>query len=107
MSQDRSAPELPRPTAATGSASDSLSEGSEIKIYHYGLGNPTPTLTEHVAENDSFPPQLGIHYWVGFENTLYIDEFEGIRPEYRGLSNGTVVTYITGMRKQASSVLRG
>ena len=31
-----------------------------------------------------FPPQLGIHYHVGFENDLYVDEFEGIRPDYRG-----------------------
>ena len=41
-------------------------------------------MREHVAEDDSFPPQLGIHYHVGFENSQYIDEFEGIRPEYRG-----------------------
>ena len=41
-------------------------------------------MTEHVAEDDSFPPQLGIHYYVGFENALYTDEFEGIRPDYRG-----------------------
>ena len=30
------------------------------------------------------PPQLGIQYPVGFENGLNIDEFEGIRPDYRG-----------------------
>ena len=80
--QDRSARQLPRPTDATGYAYDSLAEGSEIKIYHYNTS--TGTLTEHVAENDSFPPQLGVHYHIGFENGLYTDTFEGIRPEYRG-----------------------
>ena len=76
--QDRSARELPRHTDATGYGYDSVSEGSQIKIYHYSTSSGT--LTEHVAEDDSFPPQLGIHYWVGFENSLYIDEFEGIVP---------------------------
>ena len=82
IAQDRSAGELPRQTDAIGYAYDSVAEGSEIKIYHYN--SSTGTLTEHVAEDDSFPPQLGIHYHVGFENGLYIDEFEGIRPDYRG-----------------------
>ena len=27
---------------------------------------------------------MGIHYHVGFENTIYIDEYEGIRPDFRG-----------------------
>ena len=27
---------------------------------------------------------MGIHYHVGFENTIYIDEFEGIVADYRG-----------------------
>ena len=80
--QDRSVRQLPRQIDATGYGYDSLAEGSEIKIYHYNTSSGT--LTEHVAENDSFPPQLGIHYHVGFENSLYIDAFEGIRPEYRG-----------------------
>ena len=80
--QDRSVRQLPRQIDATGYAYDSVAEDSAIKIYHYNTS--TGNLTEHVAEDDSFPPQLGIHYWVGFENDLYIDEFEGIRPEYRG-----------------------
>jgi len=78
ITQNRSASELPRQTDATGYAYDSVAEGSEIKIYHYN--SSTGTLTEHVAEDDSFPPQLGIHYWIGFENSMYIDEFEGIVP---------------------------
>ena len=82
ITQDRSARQLPRPTDATGYAYDSLAEGSAIKIYHYNTS--TGNLTEHVAEDNNFPPQLGIHYWVGFENGLYIDEFEGIRPDDRG-----------------------
>ena len=82
--QDRSARQLPRPNDSTVSAYDSVSEGSEIKIYHCGLGNPTPTLTAIVAEDDTYPPQLGIHYWAGFENGLLVDEFEGIVPDYRG-----------------------
>ena len=35
-------------------------------------------------ETDDRPPQLGIHYHVGFENAVYIDEFEGIVADYRG-----------------------
>ena len=78
IAQDRSASELPLQTDATGYAYDSVAEGSEIKIYHYSTS--TGTLTEPVAEDDNFSPQLGIHYHVGFENGLYIDEFEGIVP---------------------------
>lgn len=82
IAQDRSARELPRQTDGAGYAYDSLAEGSAIKIYHYSTS--TGTLTEHVAEDDSFPPQLGIHYYAGFENSLYVDEFEGIVSSYRG-----------------------
>ena len=82
IGQNRSAPTLPRPIDSTGYAYDSIAEGSEIKILRYNA--LTETLTEHVDADDTRPPQLGIHYPVGFENALYIDEFEGIRPEYRG-----------------------
>ena len=82
IQQDRSRSQLPRPTDATGYVYDSLANGSEIQIYHYN--SSTGTLTEHVAEDDTYPPQLGIHFFMGFENELYIDEFEGIRPDYRG-----------------------
>ena len=82
IAQDRSAATLPRPVDATGYAYDSAAEESEIKIYRYNAS--TDTLTEHVAEDDSRPPQLGIHYHIGFENDIYIDEFEGIRPDDRG-----------------------
>ena len=83
ITQNRSARELPRINDKTGYGYDSLAEGNRaIKIYHYSTS--TGALTEHVAEDDSFPPQLGIHYHIGFENGLYIDEFEGIRPDYRG-----------------------
>ena len=93
IQQDRSARELPRPNDSTGYAYDSVSEGSEIKIYHYSTS--TGTLTEHVAEDNSHPPQLGIQYPVGFENGLNIDEFEGIRPDYRGTFkwNGSYLYY--------------
>ena len=93
ITQDRSARQLPRPNDSTGYAYDSVSEGSEIKIYHYSTS--TGTLTEHVAEDNSHPPQLGIQYPVGFENDLNIDEFEGIRPDYRGAFkwNGSYLYY--------------
>ena len=94
IEQDRSAGgPLPRPNDSTGYAYDSVSEGSEIKIYHYSTS--TGTLTEHVAEDNSHPPQLGIQYPVGFENGLNIDEFEGIRPDYRGAFkwNGSYLYY--------------
>ena len=83
IQQDRSARQLPRPNDSTGYAFDSLAEGSEIKIYHYNSGLQTPP-TVFVDSDDDYPPQLGIHYHVGFENGLNIDEFEGIRPDYRG-----------------------
>ena len=82
ISQDRSAARLPRPIDSTGYAYDSAAAESEIKILRYNAS--TDTLTEHVDEDDSRPPQLGIHYHVGFENTIYIDEFEGIVADYRG-----------------------
>ena len=82
IQQDRSARQLPRPNDSTGYAYDSVSEGSEIKIYRYSTSSGT--LTEHVSADDTLPPQLGIQYHVGFENSLYVDEFEGIRPDYRG-----------------------
>ena len=84
IQQDRSAGgPLPRPNDSTGYASDSVSEGSEIKIYHYNSGAQTAP-TVFVDSDDDYPPQLGIQYPVGFENGLNIDEFEGIRPDYRG-----------------------
>ena len=93
IQQDRSARQLPRPNDSTTSAYDSLAEGSEIKMYRYSTSSGT--LTEHVAEDDTYPPQLGIHYHVGFENGLNIDEFEGIRPDYRGAFkwNGSYLYY--------------
>ena len=62
--QDRSVRQLPRQIDATGYAYDAVAKGSEIKIYHYSTS--TGNLTEHVAADNSFPPQLGIHYHVGF-----------------------------------------
>ena len=93
IQQDRSARQLPRPNDSTGYASDSVSEGSEIKIYRYSTSSGT--LTEHVSADDTLPPQLGIQYHVGFENSLYVDEFEGIRPDYRGAFkwNGSYLYY--------------
>ena len=82
IAQDRSAADLPRQSDKTAYAYDSISEGSEIKILRYNAS--TGTLTEHVDETDDRPPQLGIFYPVGFENTIYIDEYEGIRPDFRG-----------------------
>ena len=95
IQQDRSAGgPLPRPNDSTGYASDSVSEGSEIKIYHYNSGAQTAP-TVFVDSDDDYPPQLGIQYPVGFENGLNIDEFEGIRPDYRGAFkwNGSYLYY--------------
>ena len=94
ITQDRSARQLPRPNDGTAYASDSLAEGSEIKIYHYNSGLQTPP-TVFVDSDDDYPPQLGIQYPVGFENSLYVDEFEGIRPDYRGAFkwNGSYLYY--------------
>ena len=95
IQQDRSAGgSLPRPNDSTGYASDSVSEGNEIKIYHYNSGLQTAP-TVFVDSDDDYPPQLGIQYPVGFENGLNIDEFEGIRPDYRGAFkwNGSYLYY--------------
>ena len=94
IQQDRSARQLPRPNDSTGYGYDSLAEGSEIKIYHYNSGLQTPP-TVFVDSDDDYPPQLGIQYPVGFENSLYVDEFEGIRPDYRGAFkwNGSYLYY--------------
>ena len=85
--QDRSARELPRPNDSTVSAYDSVSEGSAIKIYHCGLGNPTPTLTEQLLQKTiRILRKLGIHYyWAGFENgSLWLMSLRGSVPDYRG-----------------------
>ena len=83
ITQDRSAETtLPRQSDKTASAFDSAAVGSDVKIYAYNTS--TGVLTAHVEETDTYPPQLGIHYHVGFENVLYIDEFEGIVADYRG-----------------------
>ena len=79
----------------------------KYKIWHYSMHRPG-RLTEHVAENNTRPPQLGIHYWVGFENAHYIDEFEGIVPRVTAArSNGKGVICIIGMQRRVNSALRG
>lgn len=82
VTQDRSAATLPRVTDKTGYAYDSIAEGSRVRIHRFNAS--TNTLTEHVAEDDARPPQLGRHYHAGFENTQYTDEFEGVVPYDRG-----------------------
>ena len=58
ISQDRSASRLPRTIDSTGYAYDSAAAASEIKILRYNAS--TDTLTEHVDEDNTRPPQLGI-----------------------------------------------
>ena len=82
ITQDRSAVMLPRTVDKTAYAFDSAAVGSAVRIYAYNTN--TGVLTAHVEETNTRPPQLGIHYHVGFENTIYIDEFEGIVADYRG-----------------------
>ena len=82
ITQDRSAVDLPRTVDKTAYAFDSLAVGSDVRIYAYNTN--TGVLTAHVEETNTRPPQLGIHYHVGFENDLYVDEFEGIVADYRG-----------------------
>ena len=94
ITQDRSAATLPRTSDSTGYAYDSAAEGSIIDIRHYHADTAVLNVSPAAAGAD-VQPQLGIHYHVGFENRLYIDEFEGIQPEYRGTfkSLGTDVYY--------------
>ena len=82
ITQDRSAATLPRTADKTAYTFDSLAVGSDVKIYAYNTN--TGVLTAHVEETNTRPPQLGIHFHVGFENALYIDEFEGVTSDYRG-----------------------
>ena len=93
ITQDRSRSELLRQSDKTGYNYDSISAGSNIRIHHFDAS--TNTLTEHVPEDDDRPPQMGIHYHIGFENIVYVDEFEGIRPENRGAFKtvGTTLYY--------------
>lgn len=81
ITQDRSATETPRQSDKTALGYDSVAEGSTCRIYHFNAS--TRALTALVDETDDRPPQVGIQYYVGFENEFNIDEFEGIRPEYR------------------------
>ena len=94
ITQDRSAATLPRTSDSTGYAYDSVAEGSVIDIRHYHADTAVLNVSPAAAGAD-LQPQLGIHYHVGFENRLYIDEFEGICSEYRGAfkSLGTDVYY--------------
>lgn len=82
ITQDRSATTLPRTSDKTAYAYDSSAEGSIIRIHHYNA--TTNILTEFIPEDDDRPPQLGIHIHAGFENRIYIDEFEGVVPYDRG-----------------------
>ena len=82
ITQNRSSPALPRTGDKTAYAFDSRSVGSDVRIYAYNTN--TGVLTAHVQNTNTYPPQLGIHYHVGFENAIYIDEFEGISSDYRG-----------------------
>ena len=105
ITQDRSAVDLPRTVDKTAYAFDSLAVGSDVRIYAYNTN--TGVLTAHVEETNTRPPQLGIHFHVGFENALYIDEFEGIVADYRGsfkwYSGNLYYRYAT----PSSLVLRG
>jgi len=82
ISQDGSKPTQQKTSHSTAFTWDSAAHGSNIRIQHYNT--ETRTLTDAVRRNNTFPPQLGIHYSVGFENSIYVDEFEGITPFYRG-----------------------
>ena len=82
ITQDRSAADVPRAIDKTAYAFDSVAVGSAVKVYAYNTN--TGVLTAHVEETDTYPPQLGIHYFLSFENTVYIDEYEGITSDYRG-----------------------
>ena len=82
ISQDRSQSRLPRLIDSTVFTYDASAADSVIRIHHYNTA--TDTLTEHVPEDDHRPPQLSIHYWLGFENLLYMDDHDGIAPDYRG-----------------------
>ena len=82
ITQDRSAADVPRAVDKTAYAYDSLAVGSDVRIYAYNTN--TGVLTAHVEETDTYPPQLGIHYFLSFENTVYIDDYEGISDNYRG-----------------------
>ena len=78
ITEDRSATELPRQTDRTAYASDSAAAGSTCRIYHFNAS--TNVLSSFVSETNARPPQVSIHYHVGFENGVYTDAFEGIVP---------------------------
>ena len=85
---------MPRTSDSTGYAYDSVAEGSIIDIRHYHADTAVLNVSPAAAGAD-LQPQLGIHYHIGFENEIYVDEFEGIVSEYRGAfkSLGTDIYY--------------
>ena len=58
IQQDRSAGQLPRPNDSTGYAYDSVSEGSEIKIYHYSTSR-AQTPPNSFREDDRLSTAVG------------------------------------------------
>ena len=60
---------------------DSTVDGSGTRIIRYvrSSGN----VSDFVASNNSRKPQIGLHYYSGFENQTVINEWQGIFPDTR------------------------
>ena len=85
IQQDRSAGgSLPRPNDSAQGMRLTVSRKAVRSRFITIIQGLQTAPTVFVDSDDDYPPQLGIQYPVGFENGLNIDEFEGIRPDYRG-----------------------
>lgn len=81
---DRSRDPLPRDTVSVISEYDAVLPGSDCKVMRYVVS--TDTLTENfVPATNVRKPQVGLHYYAGFENAHTLDHYEGIYPENRSV----------------------
>ena len=92
ITQDRSAANLPRAVDKTALSYDSRSVGSDVRIYAYNTN--TGVLTAHVEETDTYPAQLGIHYFYLSRTRCILMTTRGFPIITEGRSNGKAHTLL-------------
>ena len=73
---DRSAENAPRDTQQSAYAYDSAAPESDTRIigYHKSFDDTT----DFIDTDADYPPQVGCHYWTGFGNAYYQNQYQGI-----------------------------
>lgn len=98
FSQDKSGTPTPKDVYPVVSEYDAANPDSNIRILRYVRS--TDTLSEYVPSTNSHKPQLGIHYYAGFENQHQLFDWEGVRAETRkslAIRNGRLYfRYVSG-----------